>query len=133
VVPRDLAVRHVTRCPAVDALAQRESIDDLVIPGVTAVDPALTAYAVQPLRLPRPGPSKSPTGRAIVEAILVAADYLGAGSGVDEGPRDLASVGRPSDAALLAVERPEPEDAIASPDPQASEEPPVRRDTAPGV
>ncbi|MCI4354878.1 MAG: zinc-ribbon domain-containing protein, partial [Thermoplasmata archaeon] len=46
---------NATRCPACgDALAQRESIDDLAIPGVTTVDPALEAYAARPLHIPLP-------------------------------------------------------------------------------
>jgi ribosomal protein L40E len=45
-----------TRCqPCGDALAQRESIDDLAIPGVTIVDPALQYDAARP---------RPPAGRA---------------------------------------------------------------------
>src|ERR1700694_5178569 len=94
------APASAARCPSCgDALAQRESIDDLVIPGVTAVDPTLERYAAQPLRLPGPSPIQSMTGRAIVEAGIVAADLLGVGG--DEGDLvDISSLGQPSDAAL---------------------------------
>jgi hypothetical protein len=116
------AASHCPACGA--AIAQRESIGDLVIPGVTAVDPALELYAAQPLRIPGPSPNQSMTGRAIVEGALAAADYLGAGPGGD-GPIDLASVGRPSGAALLAVERLEQEEVTASQELQASSESPA--------
>ena len=47
-----------TRCPACgDALAQRESIDGLAIPGVTIVDPALEADAERPLHIPMTTPA----------------------------------------------------------------------------
>jgi hypothetical protein len=111
---------HASHCPACGAaLAQRESIGDLVIPGVTAVDPTLKIVAAQPLHIPGPGPRGSMTGRAIVAATLLAADYVRAG---DDVPADLASVGRPSDAALQAVERLEREEASAAPDPQPLDE-----------
>jgi len=42
-----------THCPACGAaLSQRESLGDLAIPGVTTVDPALQAYAAEPLPIP---------------------------------------------------------------------------------
>jgi hypothetical protein len=54
------------------------------------------------------------TGRAIVEAGIVAADLLGVGG--DEGDLvNIRSLGQPSDAALRAVERLDREGAIASP------------------
>jgi hypothetical protein len=55
-----------THCPACgDGLAQRESIDDLAIPGVTTMDPTLQAYADQPLRNPLALPMKvDPIGGA---------------------------------------------------------------------
>jgi hypothetical protein len=121
-----------SHCPACGAaLAQRDAIDDLVIPGVTAVDPTLELYAAQPLRLPGPSPSQSMTGRAIVAAALLAADYAGVG-GEEDRPVDPASVGQPSDAALLAVERLEEEEATPSPDAPPSDESSAQRDTAPG-
>jgi hypothetical protein len=121
-----------SHCPACGAaLAQRESIGDLVIPGVTAVDPALEAYAAQPLRLPGPSPSQSITGRAIVAATIAAADLVGAGAGEGDGPVDLSSVGRPSDAALLAVERPEREEVTLL-EKQTSDESPAGQDKASG-
>jgi hypothetical protein len=116
------AAVDASHCPACGAaLAQRESIGDLVIPGVTAVDPTLKIVAAQPLHIPGPSPRGSMTGRAIVAATLLAADYVRAG---DDVPGDLASVGRPSDAALQAVERLEREEAAASSDPQPVDDSP---------
>ena len=102
------------RCPACgDALAQRESIADLAIPGVTTVDPTLQAYAAQPVPIPLPLPMKvDPIGGAfnltgMAElAALAATEDVGA-----DAPVDPSAVGRPSDAALEAVERLEREDA----------------------
>jgi hypothetical protein len=120
-----------SRCPACgDALAQRESIGDLVIPGVTAVDPTLEIYAAQPLRLPGPSPIQSMTGRAIVEAGIVAADLLGVGG--DDGLLvDIRSIGQPSDVALRAVERLDREGAIASPEAESPHESPRGAEKAP--
>jgi len=54
-----VAAEDATRCPACGAaLAQRDSIADLVIPGVTTVDPALAALAAQPLRIGGASPSQ---------------------------------------------------------------------------
>jgi hypothetical protein len=120
-----------SRCPSCgDALAQRESIDALVIPGVTAVDPTLEIYAAQPLRLPGPSPIQSMTGRAIVEAGIVAADLLGVG-GDDVDLVDIRSLGQPSDAALRAVERLDREGPKASPDATSPDESPPGADMAP--
>jgi hypothetical protein len=112
-----------SHCPACGAaLAQRESIADLVISGVTAVDPALELYAAQPLHIPGPTPRGSMTGRAIVAATLLAAEYVGAGLHDDSRSDELESVGRPSDAALRAVERLERQEATASADRQPLDE-----------
>ncbi len=45
------------------------------------------------------------TGRAIVEAALLVADYAGVGSGAGLVPADLDAIGRPGDAAVDEVER----------------------------
>ena len=112
-----------THCPACGAaLAQRESIGDLVIQGVTTVDPALQAYAAQPLHIPWPSRSQGMAGSAVVAAAaaggplalgaigglaaVAAVEYLGAGSaGRAAGGPDADAVGHPSEAALKAVER----------------------------
>ena len=96
-----------------DALAQRESIDGLDIAGVTTVDPALEDYDAHPLHIPLPvpsgvGPVSNVTGGMSGMAAL-AAPY---GSSLQsEAPVDPGTIGKPSDAALEAVERMDREDA----------------------
>jgi hypothetical protein len=102
-----------THCPACgDAFAQRESIDDLAIPGVTTVDPVLESYAAQPLHIPLPMPSSvDPIGGSInltgmaELAALAAPDVSRA-----DAPVDPSTVGKPSDAAVRVVERLDRED-----------------------
>jgi len=97
-----------THCPACGAaLSQRESIGDLAIPGVTTVDPALQAYAAEPLSIPLPIPSSvdpiggSPYLTGMADLAALAAPY----GTHTKAPADSSSVGEPSDAALEAVER----------------------------
>ena len=102
-----------THCPACgDALAQRESIDDLAIPGVTTVDPVLEAYAAQPLHIPLPTPSSvDPIGGSINLTGMAELAALAAPDGSRaDAPVDPNTVGKPSDAALRAVERLDRED-----------------------
>jgi hypothetical protein len=109
---------HCHSCGA--ALAQRESIGGLVIPGVTAVDPALAAFDAQPRHLRGPSPSQGIASGVIVAAAggpqfaiaalgglaaVAAAEYLGARNSDGTGPVDLESVGKPSGATLMALER----------------------------
>lgn len=116
-----------TRCPSCDAaLAQREAIGDLVIPGLTAVDPALQDYAQRPLHISGPSPSQGlasgaivaaaaggPLGLAIIGGIgaVAAAEYLGA----NRGPGATA-IGETSDAVRQALERLERGEALPAPD-----------------
>ena len=139
------------------ALAQRESIGDLVIPGLTAVDPALQDFADRPLHLSGPSATHGvasgvvaaaamggPMGIAILGGVAAvgAAEYLGAGKvgGPDGVPID--EVGNPSSAVLDAVEKlergeelptadsttPWPEEATDAPGP----EPATEEETADG-
>jgi hypothetical protein len=97
-----------THCPACgDALEQRESIDDLAIPGVTTVDPALQAYAGQPPHIPLPLPMKvDPIGGAFNLGGMTELAALAAPDGTRaDAPVDPGTVGKPSEAALRAVER----------------------------
>ena len=85
------------------ALAQRESIGDLAIPGLTAVDAALQDFDKRPLHLRGPSPSQGmapalivgamaggPIGLAAIGGVaaVAAAEYLGArrpgGQALDE-------------------------------------------------
>ena len=99
------------------ALAQRESIGDLAIPGLTAVDAALQDYDKRPLHLRGPSPSQGaapalivgamaggPIGLAAIGGVaaVAAAEYLGARGGGGSG--SLEHVGQPSEVALQALE-----------------------------
>ncbi len=98
------------------ALAQRESIGDLAIPGLTAVDAALQDYDKRPLRLRGPSPSQGmapalivgamaggPIGLAAIGGVaaVAAAEFLGTRPGRAGG--SLESVGKPSEVALQAI------------------------------
>ena len=101
------------------ALAQREKIGDLLIPGLTAVDPALEDYDKRPLHLRGPSPTQGmasgimiaaaaggPVGLAAIGGIaaVAAAEYVGS-RGPDGQPIALEDVGKPSEAVLQALER----------------------------
>jgi hypothetical protein len=110
-----VAAADATQCSGCGAaLATRESLGGLVVPGVTAVDPALEAYDAQPWRIPRASPSQGLAGGTIAAAAMggpvglaalgglaavAAVEYLGAGQGHGEAPA-LKAVGRPSEAAV---------------------------------
>ena len=109
-----------TRCPACGAaLAQREDLGGLLIPGVTGVHPELAAAAERPLHLSGPSASQGMASGIVAAAALpgaaglvvtggiiavAAAEYLGVpGAGLDAP--DLASLGRPSEAATAMAAR----------------------------
>jgi hypothetical protein len=109
-----------TTCPECGAaIAQRESIGDLKIPGLTAVDPALEDYDKRPLQLRGPSPSQGAAPALIVGALaggpigavaiggvaaVAAAELLGA-RGDGRAPTNLEDVGKPSEYTLQAIER----------------------------
>jgi hypothetical protein len=115
------ASREATHCHACGAaLAQRESLGGVVIPGVTDVHPALAAFDAQPIRMRGPSPSQGLASGAIVAAVaggpaglvaiggivaVAAVEYLGGRNPDGTGPLDLESVGRLSGAAQMALER----------------------------
>jgi hypothetical protein len=121
------ASEDATRCASCGAaLAQRESIGDLVIPGLTAVDPALKDLENRPLHLAGPSPSHGVASGAIVAAAaggplglailggvgaVAAAEYLGASRG-RPGEKGHDNVGETSDAVRQAVERLERGEAL---------------------
>ncbi|HYM84538.1 MAG TPA: hypothetical protein VEY67_10340, partial [Candidatus Dormibacteraeota bacterium] len=101
------------------SLARRESIGDVAIPGVTAVDPALVAVDGKPVHIRPAGPTHGiaagiipalalggPVGLVALGGIaaVAAAEYRGA-SGDGGETRDPATVGDLSEVARLAVER----------------------------
>jgi hypothetical protein len=98
------------------ALAQRESIGDVAIAGLTAVDAALQDFDKRPLHLRGPSPSQGmapalivgamaggPIGLAAIGGVaaVAAAEFMGTRR---DGPEGLAEIGRPSEVALLALE-----------------------------
>lgn len=109
------------QCPACGAaLAQRESIGDLVIPGVTSVNPALLDYDGRPMHIPKSGPTQGmaggvmlaamaggPVGLAAIGGLAVvgAAEYARSGRGGQDGVPALEDLGRPSEVALQALDR----------------------------
>ena len=99
------------------ALAQRESIGDLAIPGLTSVDAALQDYDKRPLHLRGPSPSQGmapalivgamaggPIGLAAIGGVaaVAAAEFMGTRR---DGSAGLEGIGRPSEVALQALER----------------------------
>jgi len=130
---------EATRCPDCGAaLAQREDIGGLVIPGVTSVDPALQAIDGQPIHLRGPSPSQGMANGVMVAAVVggpvelaivggiaasAAAEYLSAGRGGAGRAQDLADVGKPSPSTLLALERLEREAAGETEDASAAFDP----------
>lgn len=122
-----VATPEATRCAACGAaLAQREELGGLVIPGLTAVDPALQALDGQPLHIPKASPSQGLAGGAVMAGLMggpvglaalgglaavAATEYLGAG-----GSRpDLSTIGEPDELAQRVVERLEREERASSP------------------
>lgn len=144
------AAADAPRCPSCGAaLAQREAIGDLLIPGLTSVDPALQDYDRRPLHLRGPSPSQGMAPALIVGAIaggpvgfaaiggvaaVAAAEFLGAGRGGAGGTSagDLDSVGRPSEIVLQALDRLE-DDPARPPASEAAGEPGTESGTIPGV
>lgn len=135
------AADGATRCTTCGAaLAQRESIGDLIIPGLTAVDPALKDLENRPLHLRGPSPSQGvasgiivaaaaggPVGLAILGGVgaIAATEFLGAGG---KDGRGHEHVGETSEAVLQAIERLErgeslPKATDETPRPEREEEP----------
>ena len=115
------AAKEATHCPKCGAaLILRETIGDMVIPGVTHVDPALSQFADEPLHLPGPSPTQGAAGPAIAAAAmagpaglvalaglggLAAAEYLGAGRGRKMTRSDIDKVGELSEPVRRMLER----------------------------
>jgi hypothetical protein len=117
------ATPEATTCVSCGAaLAQRESIGDLAIAGLTAVDAALQDYDKRPLHLRGPSASQGmapalivgamaggPIGLAAIGGVaaVAAAEYLGASRG--GAAAALENVGKPSEVALRALENLDPD------------------------
>lgn len=133
-VPVTEGARQCSACGATVIL--RESIGDLIIPGVTHVDPALAAYAAQPLRIPRASPSQSIAGPAAGALMLggpagliglgglaavAAAEFLGASEKDAQRSVELDRIGQPSGAVLDMVKRLDDKFAPPTPEPPTPE------------
>lgn len=141
-----MAAADATTCPACGAaLAQRDSLGDVAISGLTAIDPALAAVDGRPMRLAGPSPSQGMASGAVAAAMIggpvgavalggmaavVAAEYLGARRPGMGGPEDLDAVGRPSELALAAASR---LDAGASDEAEGAEDPDGEATAAPAA
>lgn len=102
------------------AIAQREDLGGIVIPGVTGLDPALEAYNAQPVHLRGPSPSQGlatgilpaaamggPAGLAILGGIaaVAAVEYASGRGPGSSGPVDPSKVGELGGVAQLALEK----------------------------
>jgi hypothetical protein len=114
------APEHARTCAACGAaLAQREAIGELAIPGLTDVDPALREYDQRPLRLRGPSASQGiapaliagataggPIGLAVLGGVaaVAAAEYLGTRR-VGTEAQALETLGTPSNLVAEAAAR----------------------------
>lgn len=126
---------HATTCGSCGAaVAQRDSIGDLQIPGLTSVDPALQDYDKRPLHLRGPSPSQGAAPALIVGALaggpigavaiggvaaVAAVEFIGAS--MDGKATSLEDVGKPNEFTLKAMERIEAGEADAAPTPKVTE------------
>ena len=108
------------------ALAQREGIGDLQIPGLTSVDPALEDYDKRPLHLKGPSSAQGVAPALIVGAMaggpigLVAIGGVAAVAGVEfmaanrgkGGTANLDEVGKPSEVLLQALDNLPADDSV---------------------
>jgi hypothetical protein len=142
-----------TTCPSCGAaLAQREDLGGVLIPGVTGLDPGLEAYRDQPTHLKGPSPTQGiasgvipaaalggPAGLAVLGGIaaVAAAEYLGSKGGSGGGV-DPSRVGELGGVAQLALEKTARDEAAgtapSSDDPGAPDAPAAEPNVAiPGV
>jgi hypothetical protein len=116
--PADDEARTCSSCGA--ALAQRESLGDVQIPGLTTVDPSLAAFDAEPIHLTGPSSSQAvghvalsaaviggPAGLAMVGGVaaIAGSEYAGASRPGVSAPDELDAVGRPSEVAVRALEQ----------------------------
>jgi len=116
--PAAVEATHCRACGA--ALAQRESLGGVVIPGVTDVHPALAAFDAQPIRMHGPSPTQGLASGAVVAAVaggpaglvalggivaVAAVEYLGNRNPDGSGPLDLEFVGMLSGTAQMVLDR----------------------------
>jgi hypothetical protein len=140
--PADDEARVCGSCGA--ALAQRESLGEVQIPGLTTVDPSLAAFDAQPIHLTGPSSSQAvghvalsaaviggPAGLAMVGGVaaIAGSEYAAARRPGITAPDELEAVGRPSGVALRALEQVE---GGATPADEEGEDSDPWRDLPPG-
>ena len=110
-----------THCPSCGAaLAQREDLGGILVPGVTGVAPWRADLADRPMRITGASPSQAlapalivgaavggPIGLAAIGGVaaVAGAEYLGARRPGLTAPEGLENVGRPSDIARTVADR----------------------------
>jgi len=119
---------HCASCGA--ALPLPGSLGELVVAGVTDVDPELAAYGRRPLRIPRGSPTESlasgaigaaaagPAGVLVLGAIAAVAvkEFTGAGNGAHRASLD--NFGQPSEPVLEMAKRLQAQAAEEEPAPE---------------
>ena len=134
------AADDATTCSSCGAaLAQRDSLGDVRIPGLTAVDPALEDYARRPMHLRGPSASQGvapalivgataggPIGAVLIGGVVsvAAAEYLGAKQPGTGGGAARDDVGKPSEVALKGLEKAKSDAPAVSAAPDAEPEEP---------
>lgn len=115
------AAANATHCPSCGAaLAQREDLGGILVPGVTAVAPGLADLADRPMRITGASPTQGMAPALIVGAALggplgvaaiggvaavAGAEYLGARRPGMTAPDGLENVGRTSEIARQVADR----------------------------
>jgi len=136
------AADEATTCSSCGAaLAQRESLGGVQIPGLTTVDPSLAAFDAQPTHLTGPSSSQAvghvalsaaviggPAGLAMIGGVaaIAGSEYAAASRPGLSAPDELDAVGRPSEVALRALEQ--VESAGSTPGDEGDEAPDPWRD-----
>ena len=134
--PAEDAATTCASCGA--ALAQRESLGDVRIPGLTGLDPALEDFDKRPMHLRGPSSSQGvapalivgaaaggPIGAVLIGGVVAvaAAEYLGAKQ-PGTSAAALGEVGKPSELALQALEKARETDAATGPESDAKPDEP---------
>ncbi|MEO5704274.1 MAG: hypothetical protein ABIR64_04685 [Candidatus Limnocylindrales bacterium] len=143
-----VAADDATNCSSCGAaLAQRESIGALKIPGLTSVDPALEDFDKRPLHIRGPSPTQGLAPALIVGALaggpagLVAMGGVAALAGMEfaanhhdgTDAQELADVGRPSGVLLQALDNMDDDPTSPSPAQPAAADPTDAADAGGGM
>ena len=129
---------EATTCPSCGAaMAQRETIGDLQLPGLTNVNPALLDAAGRPLHIPGASPTQGMAGGVMLAAlaggpvglaaagglaVMGAAEYAMSGRRADGTP-SMDDLGRPSEITLRALERLDRDESAAADGPEPALDP----------